>query len=383
MNHQISLYMIGAVSAALSSQAMGKPKQEWPKQPNVIYIMADDLGIGDVEPYGQNRIHTPNLKRMQEQGMRFTQCYAGTAVSAPSRCSLMTGLHTGHAFVRGNKGVDPEGQVAMPEGTFTMATMFKESGYATGCFGKWGLGYADYQWTMPDESLPVHPQNLPYAKQKTYFKLGFSPQTRFWIDDMYMMTFLQAQAYRVTRDMKYSDRMCTEAALYIARLQRPDGLFDHAPDVPYVWGRGDGWVAGGMAFLIEDIPFYTHEYPDLLRGYLKMMKALKKWQRPSGLWGQLVDDPESWDETSGSAMFASALAAGVNLNVLDAADYAPAVRKAYLALVEELDANGNLRGICEGTVKKNDRDHYLKRPTVTGAPYGQAAMLWLCKELIR
>lgn len=108
---------------------------------NVIYIMADDLGIGDVQPYGQRLIKTPNLDRMRQRGMRFTQCYAGTAVSAPSRCSLMTGLHTGHAFVRGNKGVDPEGQVAMPEGTFTMATMFKQSGYATGCFGKWGLGF--------------------------------------------------------------------------------------------------------------------------------------------------------------------------------------------------------------------------------------------------
>ncbi len=141
MNKETIGCLIGAVSAVLPALAQAKSKAEWAKQPNIIYIMADDLGIGDVEPYGQNRIHTPNLKRMQIQGMRFTQCYAGTAVSAPSRCSLMTGLHTGHAFVRGNKGVDPEGQVAMPEGTFTMATMFKESGYTTGCFGKWGLGF--------------------------------------------------------------------------------------------------------------------------------------------------------------------------------------------------------------------------------------------------
>lgn len=141
MNKETIGCLIGAVSAVLPALAQAKSKAEWDKQPNIIYIMADDLGIGDVEPYGQKRIHTPNLKRMQQQGMRFTQCYAGTAVSAPSRCSLMTGLHTGHAFVRGNKGVDPEGQVAMPEGTFTMATMFKESGYSTGCFGKWGLGF--------------------------------------------------------------------------------------------------------------------------------------------------------------------------------------------------------------------------------------------------
>ncbi|MCR5362927.1 MAG: arylsulfatase [Bacteroidales bacterium] len=129
--------LVSAIAATTGCQS--QPQEAW--KPNVIYIMADDLGIGDIAPYGQTRIHTPNLTRLQQLGMRFTQCYAGTAVSAPSRCSLMTGLHTGHASVRGNIGVDPEGQVAMPEGTFTMATMFKQSGYATGCFGKWGLGF--------------------------------------------------------------------------------------------------------------------------------------------------------------------------------------------------------------------------------------------------
>ena len=132
--------LMGAV-ASLTSCSSQKTKEDVPAHPNIIYILADDLGIGDIQPYGQKLIQTPNLNRLQEQGLRFTQAYAGTAVSAPSRCSLMTGLHTGHAFVRGNKGVDPEGQVAMPEGTFTMATMLKEQGYATGCFGKWGLGY--------------------------------------------------------------------------------------------------------------------------------------------------------------------------------------------------------------------------------------------------
>lgn len=142
MKKEISIAgcVIGGAVATIAP-AQQKMKTGWEKQPNVIYIMADDLGIGDIEPYGQTQIKTPNLNKMRERGMRFTQCYAGTAVSAPSRCSLMTGLHTGHASVRGNIGVDPEGQVPMPAGTFTMATMFKQSGYATGCFGKWGLGY--------------------------------------------------------------------------------------------------------------------------------------------------------------------------------------------------------------------------------------------------
>lgn len=108
---------------------------------NVIYILADDLGYGDLGCYGQQLIHTPNLDRMAAEGMRFTRHYAGCTVSAPSRASLMTGLHTGHTWIRGNKEVKPEGQEPLPDGTFTLGKLFKEAGYATGMFGKWGLGY--------------------------------------------------------------------------------------------------------------------------------------------------------------------------------------------------------------------------------------------------
>lgn len=110
-------------------------------RPNVIYIMADDLGYADIEPYGQQRILTPNLQRLAARGMLLTQCYAGCTVSAPSRASLMTGLHTGHTFIRGNYEIDPEGQCPMPAGTYTLGTLFHDAGYATGAFGKWGLGY--------------------------------------------------------------------------------------------------------------------------------------------------------------------------------------------------------------------------------------------------
>ena len=247
-----------------------------------------------------------------------------------------------------------------------------------------GLAYADTQWAEPEENPPKErrsDQNLPYAEQLALWKNGYTPQTRYWIDDMYMITFLQMQAWRATQDRKYLRRVAKEIALYIRRLQRPDGLFDHAPGVPFVWGRGDGWVAGGLAELIEDLPFNDPDYPTVLNGYLKMMKSLGDWQRANGLWGQLVNDPDSWDETSGSAMFAFAMAVGVRKGLLDAATYAPKVRRAYLALVAKLDADGNLRDVCDGTVKKNDRDHYLARPRVVGAPYGQAAVLWLCREL--
>lgn len=115
-------------------------RQQLPK-PNVIFILADDMGYGDLGCYGQQLIQTPNIDRLAAGGMRFTQFYAGTAVCAPSRASLMTGMHTGHTPIRGNVEVQPEGQLPIPDSAYTIAELFKKAGYTTGDFGKWGLGY--------------------------------------------------------------------------------------------------------------------------------------------------------------------------------------------------------------------------------------------------
>src|SRR4051812_36126642 len=109
-------------------------------QPNVIFILADDLGYGDLGCFGQKLIRTPNIDGLAAEGMRFTQAYAGATVCAPSRCTLMTGKHNGHAFIRGNKEIEPEGQEPMPADTFTVAHLMKRAGYTTGLIGKWGLG---------------------------------------------------------------------------------------------------------------------------------------------------------------------------------------------------------------------------------------------------
>jgi arylsulfatase A-like enzyme len=112
-------------------------------RPNIIFILADDMGYGDAGCYGQKLIHTPNLDRLAAEGVRFTQAYAGTTVCAPTRCALMTGKHIGHAAIRANREVAPEGQEPLPAGTFTVAQLLKNAGYATGVFGKWALGYVD------------------------------------------------------------------------------------------------------------------------------------------------------------------------------------------------------------------------------------------------
>jgi len=117
--------------------------QSRPQRPNIIYILADDLGYGDLSGYGQQRFTTPNLDQMAAEGIRFTNHYAGSTVCAPSRCALMTGYHTGHAWVRGNWETGPHGWGAClelrPE-DLTIAELLKSAGYATGAFGKWSLG---------------------------------------------------------------------------------------------------------------------------------------------------------------------------------------------------------------------------------------------------
>ena len=142
LNNFILVISIAIVSMTTFSGCSSTQKKvsENTKPMNVIYILADDLGYGDVGYNGQKIIKTPNIDEMAKEGMIFTQHYAGCTVCAPSRCSLLTGLTTGHAQIRGNKEVEPEGQAPMKANTFTLADMFKSKGYTTGIFGKWGLG---------------------------------------------------------------------------------------------------------------------------------------------------------------------------------------------------------------------------------------------------
>jgi arylsulfatase A len=112
-------------------------------RPNLIFVLSDDLAQGDVGVYGQKLIQTPRLDRMAREGTRYTQGYCGTSVCAPSRTSLMTGLHSGHAPVRGNWEVPVEGQLPLPASTLTVAQVLKTAGYATAVAGKWGMGMFD------------------------------------------------------------------------------------------------------------------------------------------------------------------------------------------------------------------------------------------------
>lgn len=108
--------------------------------PNIIFILADDLGYGELGCYGQKKILTPRIDRMSAEGVKLTNAYSGNAVCAPSRCCLMTGLHPGHAWVRDNRTIGAEGQTPLPASSVTVAKLLRDHGYATGAVGKWGLG---------------------------------------------------------------------------------------------------------------------------------------------------------------------------------------------------------------------------------------------------
>src|SRR5271157_3528592 len=227
-----------------------------------------------------------------------------------------------------------------------------------------GKMIADRQWETPDAD-------------------GLTSETRFWIDDMFMITAVQVQAYRATGDQKYIDRAALEMTAYLDKLQQPNGLFFHAPDVPFFWGRGNGWVAAGMTEVLRSLPPKHPNRARTLAAYLAMMRSLLRFQGEDGLWRQLIDHPEAWPETSSTGMFTFAMVTGVKNGWLDAKTYGPAARKAWLALVGYVDQHADVTSICAGTNKLNDLAYYLARPRMTGDFHGQAPVLWSASALLR
>jgi len=248
--------------------------------------------------------------------------------------------------------------------------------------GQWE---ADSQWALPNPNLTANweEQTAQNGDAKTLMAQGLSPQTRYWVDDMYMINVLQTQAYRATKNPEYLNRAAQEMVSYLDKLQQPNGLFYHAPDAPHFWGRGNGWFAAGFTELLRELPADHPLRPRILKGYHSMMASLLKFQGEDGMWRQLVDRPESWPETSGSAMFTYAFITGVKNGWLDEKTYGPAARKAWLALVSYMNPNGDLRDVCEGTNKQDDYDFYMKRAKVVGDLHGQAPMLWCASALLR
>ncbi|NGF55127.1 glycosyl hydrolase [Parapedobacter sp. SGR-10] len=235
-----------------------------------------------------------------------------------------------------------------------------------------GMDYADKQWELPANPTPT---------QQNYHNQGYSWQTRIWIDDMFMITAIQAQAYQTTGDRKYIDRAAKEMAMYLDEIQRPNGLFYHAPDAPFYWGRGNGWMAVGIAELLRILPEDNPDRPKIENAYKLMMSTLLQYQAEDGMWRQLIDKSELWKETSGTAMFTYAMIVGVKKGWLDKVTYGTAARKAWLSLLTYINNDDNITDVCEGTNKNSSYQFYVDRKRNVGDLHGQAPMLWCAYAL--
>lgn len=226
-----------------------------------------------------------------------------------------------------------------------------------------GLELADGQW---EDTLPN----------------GLSDQVRYWIDDIWMIASLQVQAYRATGDDIYLRRAAKVVDSYLNRLQQPNGLFHHGEGAPFFWGRGNGWVAAGLAELLSELSEGSKYYNSILEGYKKMMNALLEYQAEDGMWRQLIDEEGAWKETSSTAMFGYAMTVGVKKGLLPKDKFAPVYQKAWLSLVEYINEDGKVTDVCVGTGKSNDINYYLERPRTTGDLHGQAPLLWFAYSLL-
>ncbi len=226
-----------------------------------------------------------------------------------------------------------------------------------------GMRYADGQWSKLTSE-------------------GFPEEARFWIDDMYMINTLQQQAYHATKDKKYLDRTAELSVTYLERLQQPNGLFFHQKDAPFYWARGNGWFAMGMAELLRDLPQDHPTRAKILSCYIKMMESLLSYQCESGLWRQLIDKPDCWEETSGTAMFATAMLIGIKLDILPEGKYGPVIRRAWSALLNQLDEKARLKEVCIGTSISSDIKFYYDRPRAVGDLHGQLPMFWFAQEMM-
>jgi len=205
---------------ALSSSKFARANQ---KPPNIIFIMADDMGYADLGCYGQKKIKTPNIDQLAEEGTRFTQCYTGSTVCAPSRSVLMTGQHTGHTRVRGNKGrvggVGPERRVPLQPQDITVAEVLKKAGYSTGITGKWGLGEPETTGVPNRQGFDEWFGYLNQAKAHSYYP------PYLWKDQQ---KFILEGNQNGARE-QYSHDLMTDFALDFVRRHKAGPFFLYVP----------------------------------------------------------------------------------------------------------------------------------------------------------
>ena len=244
----------------LAGQASKKGRSTNPK-PNIIYIMADDLGYGDLGCYGQEKIQTPNIDKLASEGMRFTHAYAGSTVCAPSRCSLMTGKHNGHNRLRDNI---PHGTFLQPD-DFTIAEMLKQAGYTTGGMGKWSLGNPG-SWGVP------HFQGFDY-----YYGHFNQDQAHFYYPDYLWendkIDLLTGN--RAEKKQEYTHDLFTEKAINFIIKNKSNPFFLYLPyTIPHF---SDYKKSSPEVYIVpSDEPYSDKEWSQTSKNYAAMITRMDK-----------------------------------------------------------------------------------------------------------
>jgi len=306
----ISLGLLLAGSDGINAQS----------RPNVIVIMVDDMGYGDLGCYGSKKINTPRIDKMAAEGIRFTDFYSGTSVCAPSRAALMTGFHTGHTAVRGNREIKPEGQYPLPDSSYTMAELFRAAGYATGGFGKWGLGSPGssgdpmhqgftrfYGYNCQREAHQLYPNHLWSDLQRV--SLDNRPdQQRQYAPDLIQEQVLSFISTNATRPFfMYLAYTPPHAALQVppgdSAYEAYKKLFNEQPQAVPDW-KGTGYQPNpypkaAYAAMVSRVDRYVGEVLDRLKAHGIDRNTLVMFTSDNGPHKEGGNDPAFFNSSAG------------------------------------------------------------------------------------
>ncbi len=264
----LSSFILVAQSAV--SAPPDSPGATAARKPNIIFILADDLGYGDLGCYGQTRIKTPNLDQLAAEGIRFTDFYAGSTVCAPSRCALMTGLHIGHALIRGNA------TQALRSGDLTVAEVLRQSGYYSGLIGKWGLGNEHTEGVPQKKGFDEFVGYLDQTHAHDYYTdylWHYDPKSGF--DDREKLLENQGGKKGL-----YIPDLLTRAALNFVRNNKPDQLNHYRPFflyLPYIIPHAnneEGRRTGNGMQVPSDAPYSNEPWPQTEKNKAAMISRL-------------------------------------------------------------------------------------------------------------
>ncbi len=278
------IWIICCVSCQSKSEKINETRK-----PNIIYIMADDMGYGDAGCYGQEVIQTPNIDQLAAEGIRFTQHYSGSTVCAPSRAVLMTGMHTGHAEVRGNGQVEPYGQTPISDTTVTVAELLKKAGYTTGIIGKWGLGVETTTGFPLDQGFDFFYGYLDQVLAHNYYpEYLWKNNEKVYLDNE--VKYLDSTAWHgglgsySTGKVDYSHDLFTNEALGFIERNRENPFYLY---LAYTIPHNNGEALPGQK---QEVPEYgAYEDNDWASDTLGYAAMISRMDKDIGILVELID----------------------------------------------------------------------------------------------